>query len=72
MSQVTSSEVKPLSGDDVEAIDRLQQAYRQLVDELGKVIVFHAQQFPGNNHMTGRRNRKEFGNAFNNGYDNSF
>ena len=39
MSQVTSSEVKPLSGDDVEAIDRLQQAYRQLVDELGKVIV---------------------------------
>ncbi|QDV24895.1 AAA family ATPase [Aureliella helgolandensis] len=33
------ADVKKLSDDDVQAIDRLQQAYRQLVDELGKVIV---------------------------------
>jgi len=39
MSQVIPTEVQRLSGDDVEAIDRLRQAYRQLVDELAKVIV---------------------------------
>ena len=39
MSQVTMTEVQQLSGDDVQAIDRLQQAYHNLVDELGKVIV---------------------------------
>lgn len=33
------AEIKQLSGDDVEAIDRLRDAYRRLVDELGKVIV---------------------------------
>jgi MoxR-like ATPase len=39
MSQVTAADVKQLSGDDVEAIDRLRDAYRRLVDELGRVIV---------------------------------
>ncbi len=39
MSQVSTAPPEPLSGDDVQAIDRLQQAYRRLVDELGKVIV---------------------------------
>lgn len=33
------TEVKQLSGDDVQAIDRLREAYRKLVQELGKVIV---------------------------------
>lgn len=32
-------EMSKLSGDDVEAIDRLQEAYKRLVAELGKVIV---------------------------------
>jgi len=39
MSQVIPTEVQRLSGDDVEAIDRLREAYRQLVNELAKVIV---------------------------------
>lgn len=39
MSQAIAAEVTPLSGDDVEAIDRLRTAYQQLVQELGKVIV---------------------------------
>ncbi|MEZ6138796.1 MAG: MoxR family ATPase [Pirellulaceae bacterium] len=39
MSQVSEPSVKQLSGDDVQAIDRLREAYRGLVDELGKVIV---------------------------------
>ncbi|MEM7477658.1 MAG: MoxR family ATPase [Planctomycetota bacterium] len=38
-SAASHSEVQQLSGDDVEAIDRLQEAYKTLVDELGKVIV---------------------------------
>ncbi|MEC8554095.1 MAG: MoxR family ATPase [Planctomycetota bacterium] len=33
------SEVQQLSGDDVQAIDRLREAYQKLVSELGKVIV---------------------------------
>lgn len=33
------SEVQQLSGDDVQAIDRLREAYQKLVGELGKVIV---------------------------------
>ena len=39
MSQVSTAATAPLSGDDVQAIDRLQQAYHQLTEELGKVIV---------------------------------
>ncbi len=39
MSQVTPTEGQRLSGDDVAAIDRLREAYRQLVNELAKVIV---------------------------------
>lgn len=39
MSQVSEAPVAQLSGDDVQAIDRLREAYRGLVDELGRVIV---------------------------------
>jgi MoxR-like ATPase len=36
---VQTESAKSLSGDDVQAIDRLKTAYERLVDELGKVIV---------------------------------
>lgn len=39
MSQVETSKVTQLSGDDVQAIDRLRDAYHRLVEELGRVIV---------------------------------
>jgi MoxR-like ATPase len=39
MSQVREESALEMSGDDVQAIDRLREAYRGLVDELGKVIV---------------------------------
>ncbi len=39
MSQVQPSDAARLSDDDVAAIDRLRNAYRELVNELGKVIV---------------------------------
>ncbi len=39
MSQLNPTEVQKLSGDDVQAIDRLRQAYRELIAEIGKVIV---------------------------------
>lgn len=35
----SGNELKQLSGDDVQAIDRLREAYQRLVAELGKVIV---------------------------------
>ncbi len=39
MSLASSSDIKQLSGDDVQAIDHLREAYRRLVNELGRVIV---------------------------------
>ena len=39
MSQTINSDVQKLSDDDVQAIDRLQEAYQKLKDELGRVIV---------------------------------
>ncbi len=39
MNHHASPEAQQLSGDDVEAIDKLRDAYSRLVDELGRVIV---------------------------------
>ncbi|TWU00778.1 AAA family ATPase [Stieleria varia] len=42
MSQAINSEVEKLSDDDVQAIDRLRDAYQRLRNELGRVIVGQA------------------------------
>lgn len=39
MSSTDTSAVEQMSGDDVQAIDKLREAYSRLVEELGKVIV---------------------------------
>lgn len=39
MSSIDTSAVEQMSGDDVQAIDKLREAYQNLVGELGKVIV---------------------------------